>query len=545
MKSQPPEIAIAILDSVADGVTVQNAEGRLIYANDAAARMSGLSSGEEMVRTPPSEILTRYELLDELGRPIDASKLPGRIALLERRESEAVVGWRDKRTASVRWSIVRAAPLLDPTGELRASVNIFRDITETRRAEEARRFVHEEAQELMRSLSVGVILTRLARALASRAADHCLVYLLNGRRELERAAEASLDPDDEAILRELRQFTVDAGPHSPPWRAIETKTSVLAEDIDPDALTAMARTTGWLAAVRKLDVHSTLTVPILARGEAIGAVGLVLSDPDRSFSLADRALAEALADRAGMAVLNARLYASEQEARRQAEDVAKAREQLLAVVSHDLRTPLAAMGMAANMLEAVVAEDSVEGQKALSILQRASQSMYRLISDLLDLARIDAGTLRVERAPQDFEAVLHECMELLSPIAGEKGQRLALDGGCGGAVVECDRDRIVQVMSNLVGNALKFTPPGGAVTVRVAALDGCVEVRVHDEGPGIDPVEIDRVFERYWQSGSAGDEGGIGLGLSIAKGIVEAHGGGIEVSSEPGRGSVFAFRLPR
>ena len=545
MRSQPLEIAIAILDSVADGITVQNAAGELIYANDAAARLVGLERGEDMVRTSPTEILAHYELVDELGRPLEAARLPGRIALVERREVEAVVGYRDRRTGLDRWSVVRAAPLLDPSGGLRASVNIFRDITDARRADEARRFVHDESEEMMKGLDVGQTLATLARALASRVADHCLVYLLNEQGELERAAEASRDPKMEGTLRELRQFSVDAGPHSPPWRAIESKTSVLAEDIDEEALWAMARTPGWLTVVQKLDVHSTLTIPIVARGEAVGAVGLILSSPGRSFRLADRALAEALVDRAGMAVLNARLYAAEQTARREAEGLAKAREQLLAVVSHDLRTPLAAMAMATTMLEGAVGDDSVDGQRGLSILRRASDSMYRLISDLLDLARIDAGTLRVEKTPHDFDAVLGECHEMLSAIAAEKGLRLELDGRCGGAVVECDRDRIVQVIGNLVGNALKFTPPGGAVTVRVEARDDHVEVRVHDDGPGIDPAEIDRVFERYWQSGSAGDTSGIGLGLSIAKGIVEAHGGAIEVSSEPGRGSVFAFRLPR
>jgi PAS domain S-box-containing protein len=536
--------AAVVLDSVADGITVQDARGRLLYANDAAARLVGLPNGAAMRALPAAQIVAAYELLDEQGRPMPVDKLPGRIALTERREAEAVLRHRHRATGEEKWSVVHAAPVLDPSGELSAAVNIFRDVTRERRADEARRFVHDTTQEMTRSLDVDAALSTLARALTSRVADGCLIYLLSENGELERRVEAGADPTREALLRELRRFTVDHGVHSPPWKAIDTKSTVLAEDIDPDTLAAMARTPEWLELVRKLDVHSTLTVPLVARNEVLGAVGLIMCNRERTFTPELVQLAEALAERGAMSVLNARLYAAEQRARHEAEAAVRAREQLLAVVSHDLKTPLSAIAMAAGLLEGVVGADHVEGQRAAHAIARSVDNMRRLIADLLDLARINAGTLRIRKTVQDFETLMQESITLLAPLAEEKGQRLTFDGSLRGAHVTCDRERIVQVMTNLVGNAIKFTPEGGSVVVQVARSERGVEVRVRDDGPGIDPEELANVFDRYWQSGGADDRSGIGLGLSIAKGIVEAHGGAIHVESRPGRGSTFAFVLP-
>jgi signal transduction histidine kinase len=166
-----------------------------------------------------------------------------------------------------------------------------------------------------------------------------------------------------------------------------------------------------------------------------------------------------------------------------------------------------------------------------------------LIQDLLDLARLEAGSLELELRDHDVRGLLEQSIEMHQPLAAESGQRivLACEPGCGR--VHCDRDRTFQVLANLLGNAIKFSPAGGVIQVHAKRHDGAVEIAVRDEGPGIPREHSDRIFERYFQAQRA-DGRGVGLGLSIAKGIVDAHGGKIGVENLPDKGGRFWFTLP-
>jgi signal transduction histidine kinase len=168
--------------------------------------------------------------------------------------------------------------------------------------------------------------------------------------------------------------------------------------------------------------------------------------------------------------------------------------------------------------------------------------MDRLIDDLLDLASIDAGRLSIERTRHDPCAVAGEAVDSMAALAQERGVALLLDACLGLPPVRCDRDRVVQVLVNLLGNTLKVTPPGGSVVVSVEAASGEMTFKVSDTGPGVPPDELPHLFQRYWR-GSTAQYKGTGLGLTIAKGLVEAHGGRIWAEGRPGGGSVFAFAL--
>jgi signal transduction histidine kinase len=218
-----------------------------------------------------------------------------------------------------------------------------------------------------------------------------------------------------------------------------------------------------------------------------------------------------------------------------------AREEVLKIVSHDLRNPLNTISMSAGlMLEVDLPHD--QRVKQLSMIKRAGERMNRLIQDLLDVAKLEAGRLGIDPKPTEIAPIVNEAVDMLRPIAAEKSIRLDLVVADGLPTITADAGRVLQVLSNLVGNAVKFTPAGGRVTIRAERVAGSVRFCVADTGPGIPPAQLPQIFGRFWQADRS-DRRGIGLGLAIAKGIVEAHGGRIWVESRVAEGTSLYFTL--
>ncbi|HET7731171.1 MAG TPA: PAS domain-containing sensor histidine kinase [Usitatibacter sp.] len=231
----------------------------------------------------------------------------------------------------------------------------------------------------------------------------------------------------------------------------------------------------------------------------------------------------------------------ERQARAEAESAVHSRDDILAIVSHDLRNPLNIIAMSANLLEAPIADAKRAAQ--LGIIRRAVARMNRLIEDLLDVTQITSGTLRVSTEPVDVAAIVEEARHMFVPLLAAKDQAFECGSPAGPVFVRADRDRISQVLSNLVGNAHKFTPEGGHVELRAEPLDGFVRFSVADTGPGLSVRDLPHIFDRFWQARQF-RRGGVGLGLPITKGIVNAHGGHIWAESTAGVGTTFFFTIP-
>jgi len=254
----------------------------------------------------------------------------------------------------------------------------------------------------------------------------------------------------------------------------------------------------------------------------------------------DRAAGDQSAELHGISVDVSDLKHAEEEAQR----ASHVREELLAIVAHDLRTPLSSIRTSAGLLERVAERAGDERvEKTIQIIARSASRMDRLISDLLDFALIQAERLTVERRPVDAAGIVQETVEMFRPAAA--GKEIGIDGGGGeGVQVHGDRDRILQVLSNLVGNAVKFTPEGGSVTVRAKRSGSDALFEVSDTGLGIPEEDRPHIWKRYWQARQGRAAGGVGLGLSIAKGLVEAHGGRIWVQGRSEGGTTFSFTVP-
>ncbi len=398
-------------------------------------------------------------------------------------------------------------------------------------------FLNEASALLTSSLEHEATLTGLARLAVPRFADWCSIELAedppSGKGPVVVAHEASARME---LARDLwRRHPADRNDPGGSTEAVRSALPELYEDIPDSFLAASARDGEHLRGLRELRLCSAMSVPVIARGKTLGAITLVLAESGRHYGAADLEMAEHLARRAGLAIDNARLY-------EQAQEAVRAREEVVAIVSHDLKNPLNAILMSAGLLRRSCADLDRVHQQADAI-ERSVHRMRSLVRDLLDLARLEAGRFTLDRQSHAVGPLATEALALLQPLAQQKGLLLEADTvPAGTARALCDRERVLQVFSNLVGNAIAFTPQGGRVTVQARANDSEIAFSVADTGPGIPPEEQRLVFERFWKSRSSRQ--GTGLGLSIAKGVVEAHGGRIWVESRQGDGAVFWFTLP-
>jgi signal transduction histidine kinase len=311
---------------------------------------------------------------------------------------------------------------------------------------------------------------------------------------------------------------------------------LVAPHVTAAHLAAIAPDPETRALIEQLGISSYLVVPLTARKRQLGALAVVRSDPTRPYGDDDLSLASSLAARAALAVDNARLY---QTAR--AADQAKS--DLIAVISHDLRTPLNSIIGYTDLLVMGVPDPVSEGALAwIRRVRKSAEHQVHLIDQLLTFSRLDAR--RVELRPTDVSLgrLLEDVHGMMEPLAAQAGLTLETRAPAD-LVVRTDPDLLRQVLVNLVGNALRYTERGG---IRV---DGSRDHRiallaVSDTGVGIAPEHQERIFEPFWQVDPERRGGGTGLGLSIVRRLVELLGGEISVRSQPGRGSTFTVRLP-
>jgi signal transduction histidine kinase len=354
--------------------------------------------------------------------------------------------------------------------------------------------------------------------------------------QLSRLKVASADPDQAALCTVLEQMPPDRDlPHI--MRAvIENKRPIVVEQVTSQYIESLVQGPGHLQALLATGIRSFVAVPLLVRGRSLGALFLGSSTLSHVFGQGDLRLAEALADRAAMAIENARLYRSSLYA-------TQLRDQVLGVVAHDLRNPLTAILLQAGALTRRGSDPERRSQKRIEAIHRAATRMNRLIQDLLDVAVMESGRLTMEPARLSARELIVAAMEMQTPLASSSSLELRADVDRDVPDVWGDRDRLLQVFENLIGNAIKFTKAGGCITVGAASRDHEVIFRVADTGSGIAPENLPRLFDRFWQATRANRQGA-GLGLPITKGIVEAHGGRIWVESTEGQGTTFSFTIP-
>jgi signal transduction histidine kinase len=285
---------------------------------------------------------------------------------------------------------------------------------------------------------------------------------------------------------------------------------------------------------------SAAAIPLVKAGRVLGVLEVAVAER-RHFDDEDVHLLEAVAARLVAVLDRQRSLDAERRARAQAEAAVRQHDEVLAIVAHDLRNPLSRISLSAAFLRESLGPQA--DPRPWDLMQRGVKDMDRLIQDLLDVSRMEAGGLELDRSQLPLAPLLAELQEQFGDLARSRGVALACDADPAIPHVLADRRRLVQALSNLIDNALRLTPSGGTVTVQALPAPGYVEFAVRDTGPGIPADQLPHLFDRFWQ-GARARRGGAGLGLAIVRGIVEAHGGRVFAESRPGEGAIFRFWIP-
>lgn len=414
----------------------------------------------------------------------------------------------------------------------------LRDITDRVRTEKAQLFLSEVSTALAEGLILESTLQRLAELVVKNLSDFCILEIAcdNDQESLLKIVSKSITQEnkcDECIkLAEL----VKSSPSAFSQLILKIRQPIMIETINEEHLTLLSSSEAQLTTLKNLHLSSLLSVPMMAHNKFIGTLVLVSTSPERQYHDNDLRLAEELASRAALSIENSHLY-------NQAKNAIATREDILAVVSHDLKNPLTAIKLIGQTLKLLEAPDKATCDRLATKIENSARQMQVLIGDLLDFAKIESGTFSVSQKSESLMNAVRETVESMQVQAEAKQQSLICDLLKDLPRVNIDLPRIAQVMSNLVGNALKFTPAGGRITISAKARRFDVLVSVSDTGSGIPAENLTKIFDRFWQAETTKNKGS-GLGLSIAKGIVQAHGGKIWAESRIGIGTTINFTLP-
>ncbi|MDC0744770.1 sensor histidine kinase [Polyangium mundeleinium] len=400
-------------------------------------------------------------------------------------------------------------------------------------------FFAEASEILGASLEHEQILRCLAELCVRGLADWCVIDIVDSGR-IRRVSGVHKDPAKSPLLEELqRRYPPSPGSPHPAAQVIRSGEPLLMSEINEATLCANCVDAEHGGILRELGTHMAMYVPLLARGQVLGAVSLVSADRDRPYGAVELGMAEELAHRAAIAMENARLYRATQEAVRM-------RDEFLAVASHELRTPMTSLGLSLQSLLRATRGEMPTTRKATEdlILRACRQSdrMNRLIEELLDVSRFDAGQITLETTAFDLTALVREVVAHFDLDLKRSRCPVRIQGDAP-VVGVWDRARLEQVLTNLLANAIKFGV-GKPIVIGVSKEAGNARLVVADQGIGIAPDQQARIFERFGRAVSVRHYGGLGLGLYICRKIAEAHGGSIRVESGEGIGSTFVLELP-
>lgn len=498
-----------------------------------------------------------YSDFRERMHPDDRARVDAAVDATVQRGEPYDVDYRlVRRDGSVRSMHARGHIIESIDGVARRVRGTVQDVTERRESEESARellrqqtarevaqaaaarfqFLSEASQLLGSSLAIEETLRSVTRLTVPAIADWCSLDLVGDDGALRRVDVAHEDPEKVRLAHEIhRRYPPNASANPPASAALQRGESLLIEDFSEPILQAAAQDAEHREMLRRLGFRSAMVVPLVARERLVGLITLATAESGRRFGPDDLTLAKSVADRAAVAIDNARLF-------EHARAAATAREDAVATVSHDLRSPLGVMSVNVSLLQESDLPEA-ERSRALDRMKRGIASMQRLINDLLDVTRLEAGAVVLRGRSCDAGVLLGDACDLEHPAASARSVRLEVEVEAG-LHVHADPDRIVQVVANLVNNAIRYSPEGGRIRVAARATGSDAVIAISDEGPGVPRESRERIFQRFWQQDSR-QRGTAGLGLAIARALVELHQGRIWVEEPTRGGARFCFTLPR
>lgn len=509
-------------------VSLLDVEGRVVFWNAAAERMLGWSRD------------------DVLGRHVEELYSPEEVALgtprrsLDEARSQGVSqeeGWRLRPDGERFWAVVTTEALRED-GLVIGFGQLLRDETVSKREADKLRFLADSGAVLAESLDLTESCTRVAALAVPEIADWVVVDVCRSGT-LERLALAHVDPELERIGRQLaRRHPPTRDREGSVFEVIDSGRPKLIAHVPDERLVEVAQDREQLEHLRALGVRSWMCVPLSAHGNVLGAITFAMGQSGRVFTEADVAFAVEVGKRAGLTLDNARLY---DDARR----ALRAREDFLAVASHELRTPLTPLRLQLDALSRSFCQDDggapQREHRKIEVMRRQVDRLARLVESLLAVTR-GAPIELPTRECADLAEIVRDVVERMQERAYHAGTEMRFEPR-GTVRGRFDARALEIVVEHIIDNALKYGD-GAPVEILVERTGDTGVIRVSDRGIGIEEADQERIFEKFERSVSADHYGGLGLGLFIARELVEGHGGGLRVRSERGRGAAFIIELP-
>jgi PAS domain S-box-containing protein len=518
----------AIVEHSEDAVISKNRDGVITSWNAAAERLYGYSAEEAIAQ--------HISMIVPPDRQAELSRLMERLWRGERIEHLDTV--RRRKDGSRVDVSLRISPIKDAYGDVIGASKVARDITERKQAESALAFLAQTSASLAALVDRQSALQQAAETMTPFFADYCVVYEADSDGKLVNAACAHRDPEKGRQLSErLKTYSIDAVSNSVTVRAWRTGQTQFVPEVQDKHFDDLTRTETERSLLEAIRPRSVISVPLRIRERLVGVISFVRSENSRLYSDSDVALAEELALRVATAIDNAQLLASVKEADRQ-------KDEFLAMLAHELRNPLAAIRYSVDAARMQRADAAGE---LLDVIDRQVHNLARLIDDLLDISRISRDKIQLQREAMDAAVVVRRAVGTARPLIEEKRHQLALDLPTHKLPVFVDPVRAEQIFANLLTNAAKYTPEGGQISVRAFAVGEEAIIKIADTGIGIAADALPFVFELFAQADRTIDrsQGGLGIGLTVARKLAEMHGGTVTAYSEGvGKGAEFTVRLP-
>jgi PAS domain S-box-containing protein len=445
-----------------------------------------------------------------------------------------------RHDGAYRWFVTRAIPSRDAEGKVVRWFGTTTDIHEQKQAEHTTRFLADASAALASMVEPERTLRLVADFAVPHFADWCAVDILDADGSVRRLALTHSTPLNVQLLRDLdERFPARS---EEPWgmrKVLNTGETDWVANITDDMLRRRAQNEEHVALLRSLGLTSFISVPLKSRSRVLGAITFVAAESRRSYSADDMRAAEDLAHRAVIAIENTNLVATLREADRR-------KDEFLAMLAHELRNPLAPIRNAVEIFRAKGLETS-ELRWGADVIDRQVHQMTRLVDDLLDVSRITRGKIALRTERVDLGTVIQTAIEGSRPVLNKWGHQLSVSFPAEPVYLDGDATRLSQIIANLLNNAAKYTDIGGRISLKVETTAEHAVVSVKDNGIGIPPDALPQIFDLFAQVNQALErsEGGLGIGLTLVRRLVELHGGTVEALSDgPGKGSEFVVRLP-
>lgn len=523
-----------ILSSFGQGIAIFDSNRTLLFTNDEMRRVTGSRGGTEHSLT---ELLKRHKLRDERGVPIAYDDFPIERAFRGEESRDITFEYIAPDSSHV-WLLVSCVVIRDESEEPEYIVTTVTDISARRDQEHKLRFMVEAAKILSITQDVHQRLTEKARLAVPSLADWCAIDILEQSGALERVVIVHNDPEMISLVRTIEE-RYPSDPENPRGAAqvIRTMSPLFVATVDDEILSGFAHSPEHLAELRRLNLSSLMIIPIDARGKALGSMTLAYAESGRRYTGDDLKFFRDFGHHLGVILDNAGLY---DEIKKRD----KAKDHFLASLSHELRNPLAPIRSTLEMIE--IKGVPADIREEINVITHQFEHMSTLLQDLLDVSRFSSGKIVLTRTPVDLLEIIVRTLRAAEPLMRRRDLTLETKLPNAQVCINADATRIEQAIMNLLANAAKFTSRGGHVRIALESAGSDAIVTVRDTGSGITPRDLPRIFDMYYQ-GSGGSEinGGLGIGLPLAKSIIEQHGGTILAESAgAGFGSTFMLRVP-